>query len=77
MFYEAWQEFDPEGTQYMPFENLEEFLDVLEPPLQIPKPNKFKVKQGTVIFSRTVKNRINTGLHNMVNINNAKETVGN
>ena len=27
----------------MSYKNLSEFLDVLEPPLQIPKPNKFKI----------------------------------
>lgn len=43
LFYEIWQEFDPDGTQYMPYKMLFEFLDVLEPPLQIPKPNKFKI----------------------------------
>ena len=43
LFYEIWQEFDPGGTQYMPYKSLSEFLDVLEPPLQIPKPNKFKI----------------------------------
>ena len=43
LFYEIWQEFDPDGTQYMPYRSLTEFLDVLEPPLQIPKPNKFKI----------------------------------
>lgn len=43
LFYEIWQEFDPDGTQYMQYKNLSEFLDVLEPPLQIPKPNKFKI----------------------------------
>ena len=45
LFYEVWREFDPEGSQYMPFANLSEFLDVLEPPLQIPAPNKFKIIQ--------------------------------
>ncbi|CAB4055060.1 SCN2A [Lepeophtheirus salmonis] len=43
LFYEIWQEFDPDGTQYMPYKSLSEFLDVLEPPLQIAKPNKFKI----------------------------------
>ncbi len=43
LFYEIWQEFDPDGTQYMPYKSLSEFLDVLEQPLQIPKPNKFKI----------------------------------
>ena len=43
LFYEIWQEFDPDGTQYMPYKSLTEFLDVLEPPLQISIPNKFKI----------------------------------
>ena len=43
LFYEIWQEFDPDGTQYMSYKSLSEFLDVLEPPLQIPRPNKFKI----------------------------------
>ena len=43
LFYEIWQEFDPDGTQYMSYKNLLEFVDVLEPPLQISKPNKFKI----------------------------------
>ena len=43
LFYEIWQEFDPDGTQYMSYKNLLEFVDVLEPPLQICKPNKFKI----------------------------------
>ncbi len=43
LFYETWQEFDPQGSQYIDYENLSEFLDVLEAPLQIPRPNKFKI----------------------------------
>ena len=43
LFYEIWQEFDPDGTQYIDYKGLSEFLDVLEPPLQIPRPNKFKI----------------------------------
>ncbi|KAL9871760.1 sodium voltage-gated channel paralytic isoform 9-T18 [Glossina fuscipes fuscipes] len=43
MYYEIWQQFDPEGTQYIPYDKLSEFLDVLEPPLQIHKPNKYKI----------------------------------
>ena len=42
-FYETWQEFDPNGTQYIKCEHLSEFLDVLEPPLQIRAPNKYKI----------------------------------
>ena len=43
MYYEIWQQFDPEGTQYLPYNEVSDFLDVLEPPLQIHKPNKYKV----------------------------------
>ena len=43
MYYEIWQQFDPKGTQYMQFDQLSEFLDILEPPLQIHKPNKYKI----------------------------------
>ena len=43
LFYEIWQEFDPDGTQYIDYKNISEFLDVLEPPLQIAQPNKFKI----------------------------------
>ena len=43
MYYEVWQEFDPKGTQYINFTSLADFLDVLEEPLQIPKPNKYRI----------------------------------
>ena len=43
MYYEIWQQFDPNGTQYIKYGQLSDFLDVLEPPLQIHKPNKYKI----------------------------------
>ncbi|XP_076283647.1 sodium voltage-gated channel paralytic isoform X10 [Lasioglossum baleicum] len=43
MYYEIWQQFDPDGTQYIRYDQLSMFLDVLEPPLQIHKPNKYKI----------------------------------
>jgi voltage-gated sodium channel type II alpha len=43
MYYEIWQQFDPNGTQYIRYSQLSDFLDVLEAPLQIHKPNKFKI----------------------------------
>ncbi|XP_071749693.1 sodium channel protein para isoform X2 [Lepeophtheirus salmonis] len=43
MYYEIWQQFDPNGTQYLKYNALSDFLDVLEPPLQIHKPNKYKI----------------------------------
>ncbi|XP_037081523.1 sodium channel protein para-like isoform X2 [Pollicipes pollicipes] len=43
MYYEIWQRFDPKGTQYIAYDQLSDFLDALEPPLQIHKPNKYKI----------------------------------
>ncbi|XP_028134019.1 sodium channel protein para [Diabrotica virgifera virgifera] len=43
MYYEIWQQFDPDGTQYIRYDQLSDFLDVLESPLQIHKPNKYKI----------------------------------
>uniref|UniRef100_A0AAG5DSR0 Sodium channel protein n=1 Tax=Anopheles atroparvus TaxID=41427 RepID=A0AAG5DSR0_ANOAO len=43
MYYEIWQQFDPDGTQYIRHDQLSDFLDVLEPPLQIHKPNRYKI----------------------------------
>jgi voltage-gated sodium channel type II alpha len=43
MYYEIWQQFDPSGSQYIAYSELSDFLDTLEPPLQIHKPNKYKI----------------------------------
>uniref|UniRef100_A0AAN0LJ60 Multifunctional fusion protein n=3 Tax=Arthropoda TaxID=6656 RepID=A0AAN0LJ60_9ACAR len=43
MFYEIWQKYDPKGTQFIHSSLLSDFLDDLEEPLQIPKPNKYKI----------------------------------
>ena len=43
MYYEIWQEYDPKGTQYMDLKDLSDLCDALEEPLQIPKPNKYKI----------------------------------
>ncbi|XP_042144936.1 sodium channel protein para [Ixodes scapularis] len=43
MYYEIWQQFDPKGTQYVTYSNLTNFVNALEEPLQIPKPNKYKL----------------------------------
>ncbi|XP_068916803.1 sodium channel protein para-like isoform X4 [Tenebrio molitor] len=43
MYYEIWQQFDPDGTQYIRYDQLSDLFDVLEPPLQIHKPNKYKI----------------------------------
>ena len=43
MYYEVWQRFDPKCTEFISYERLTDFVAALEPPLQIPKPNKFKL----------------------------------
>lgn len=40
MYYEIWQKFDPDGTQYLPYSKLSDFVDALEDPLRIAKPNE-------------------------------------
>nr|ASY04967.1 Nav1.8 [Antrozous pallidus] len=40
MFYETWEKFDPEATQFIYFSALSDFADTLSGPLQIPKPNR-------------------------------------
>lgn len=43
MYYEIWQKFDPNGTQYLKLEELSDFLDALEDPLRIAKPNDLAI----------------------------------
>ncbi|XP_034988921.1 sodium channel protein type 1 subunit alpha [Zootoca vivipara] len=43
MFYEVWEKFDPDATQFMEFEKLSEFAAALEPPLHLAKPNKVQL----------------------------------
>ncbi|KAF6313448.1 sodium voltage-gated channel alpha subunit 10 [Rhinolophus ferrumequinum] len=40
MFYETWEKFDPEATQFITFSVLSDFADTLCGPLRIPKPNQ-------------------------------------
>jgi hypothetical protein len=40
MYYEKWQCVDPSGSQFIRYDQLSDFVDKLEPPLRIPKPNK-------------------------------------
>jgi hypothetical protein len=40
MYYEKWQHVDPSGSQFIRYDQLSDFVDGLEPPLRIPKPNK-------------------------------------
>lgn len=40
MYYEKWQHLDPSGSQFIRYDQLSDFVDELEPPLRIPKPNQ-------------------------------------
>ncbi|XP_067031224.1 sodium channel protein 1 brain-like [Acropora muricata] len=39
-FIQVWEEFDPNASHFIALHQLSDFLDALEPPLQIPKPNR-------------------------------------
>ncbi|XP_075562670.1 sodium channel protein type 5 subunit alpha-like [Pelecanus crispus] len=43
IFYEIWEKFDPEATQFITFSALSDFADSLAEPLRIPKPNKVQL----------------------------------
>jgi hypothetical protein len=43
MYYEIWEKFDEEASQYIPLSRMCEFVNELEEPLQIPEPNYFKL----------------------------------
>uniref|UniRef100_A0A3P9D4Z9 Sodium channel protein n=1 Tax=Maylandia zebra TaxID=106582 RepID=A0A3P9D4Z9_9CICH len=43
MFYEVWEKFDPEATQFIEYSKLSDFADSLLEPLRIAKPNKIKL----------------------------------
>ncbi|XP_040297450.1 sodium channel protein type 2 subunit alpha-like [Bufo bufo] len=43
MFYEVWEKFDPKATQFIEYDKLFDFADALEPPLQLPKPNRIQL----------------------------------
>ncbi|NP_001361657.1 sodium channel, voltage gated, type VIII alpha subunit isoform 1 [Xenopus tropicalis] len=42
-FYEIWEKFDPDATQFIQFSKLPDFADALEHPLRIPKPNTIEL----------------------------------
>ncbi|NXV65880.1 SCN5A protein, partial [Molothrus ater] len=43
IFYEVWEKFDPEATQFITFSALSDFADALPKPLCVPKPNKVEL----------------------------------
>uniref|UniRef100_F7CNJ4 Sodium channel protein n=1 Tax=Monodelphis domestica TaxID=13616 RepID=F7CNJ4_MONDO len=40
IFYETWEKFDPEATQFIEYSVLSDFADALPDPLRVPKPNR-------------------------------------
>ncbi|XP_003794518.1 sodium channel protein type 11 subunit alpha [Otolemur garnettii] len=42
IFYEVWEKFDPEATQFIKYSALSDFADSLPEPLRVAKPNKFQ-----------------------------------
>ncbi|XP_060983795.1 sodium channel protein type 11 subunit alpha [Dama dama] len=42
MFYEVWEKFDPEATQFIKYSALSDFADALPEPLRVAKPNKYQ-----------------------------------
>nr|XP_021384278.1 sodium channel protein type 1 subunit alpha isoform X5 [Lonchura striata domestica] len=43
MFYEVWEKFDPDATQFMEFGKLSDFAASFDPPLLLAKPNKVQL----------------------------------
>ncbi|XP_032205947.1 sodium channel protein type 5 subunit alpha isoform X4 [Mustela erminea] len=43
MFYEIWEKFDPEATQFIEYSALSDFADALSEPLRIAKPNQINL----------------------------------
>ncbi|XP_061834257.1 sodium channel, voltage-gated, type I like, alpha b isoform X1 [Nerophis lumbriciformis] len=43
MFYEVWERFDSDATQFMEYSKLSDFADALDPPLRMPKPNMIQL----------------------------------
>ncbi len=43
MYYEIWEKFDEEATEYIPLDKLTEFCDSLEEPLRLPEPNHYRL----------------------------------
>ncbi|XP_065744142.1 sodium channel protein type 8 subunit alpha isoform X7 [Phocoena phocoena] len=42
-FYEIWEKFDPDATQFIEYSKLADFADALEHPLRVPKPNTIEL----------------------------------
>lgn len=52
MFYARWAIYDPYATQFIDFDSLTDFLDTLDPPLKVPKPNLMAIVSYNVPIAR-------------------------
>ncbi|XP_062435189.1 sodium channel protein type 2 subunit alpha-like isoform X3 [Rhea pennata] len=43
MFYEVWEKYDPDATQFIEYSKLSDFAASLDPPLNLPKPNTIQL----------------------------------
>jgi len=43
VYYEVWSQFDPTATEYIPLDQLSEFVDRLDEPLRLTAPNTIKL----------------------------------
>ena len=66
IFYEIWSEFDPDGTRYIDYGSLPEFVDMLDPPLRIASPNKFALIRMDLPIGRYTDPRTQTVQHDKV-----------
>ncbi|XP_052766775.1 sodium channel protein type 4 subunit alpha B-like isoform X5 [Mya arenaria] len=61
MFYEKWEKYDPDATQYISLDRLSDFVDYLDEPLKLTKPNYFllvkldiPIYEGDRLFCRDI-----------------------
>lgn len=52
MYYELWQKYDPNGTEFISYDVLSDFVDKLEEPLGIKKPNRLKLISMDLIICK-------------------------
>ena len=47
-YYVTWEEFDPKATQFIKYSQLSDFIDALDGPLKVPKPNYWFLEQTDI-----------------------------
>eukprot|EP00795_Rhopilema_esculentum_P002961 gene2961-1213_t len=47
-FYSVWEQFDPKATQFIKYYQLPDFLDALDGPLRVPKPNYWFLEENEI-----------------------------